>query len=137
MYRLANLVYCIWRLTLTQGEMLAHILNGIINRPVRDTLLLHHALNLTKSDSLRVDLLISRLVRYHWDRPHMEAIKREYRNRYGKELQEAVREGTKGAWGEFCEELCVKRVGDEVKRFERVERIEVHGGANGGYRLGR
>jgi hypothetical protein len=120
--------------------MLAHILNGIINRPVRDTLLLHHALTLTKSDSLRVDLLISRLVRYHWDRPHMEAIKREYRNRYGKELQEAVREGTKGAWGEFCEELCVKRVGDEVKRFdkveriERVERIEVHGGPNGGYR---
>ncbi|OBT90333.1 hypothetical protein VE02_03340 [Pseudogymnoascus sp. 03VT05] len=126
------------------GEMLAHILNGIINRPVRDTLLLHHALTLTKSDSLRVDLLISRLVRYHWDRPHMEAIKREYRTRYGKELQEAVREGTKGAWGEFCEELCVKRVGDEVKRFdkveriERVERIEVHGGPNGGgYRLER
>lgn len=120
--------------------MLAHILNGIINRPVRDTLLLHHALNLTKSDSLRVDLLISRLVRYHWDRAHMEAIKREYRSRYGKELQEAVREGTKGAWGEFCEELCVKRVGDEVKRFdrvERIERIEVHGGANGGYRPGR
>ncbi|KFX93651.1 hypothetical protein O988_06687 [Pseudogymnoascus sp. VKM F-3808] len=119
------------------GEMLAHILNGIINRPVRDTLLLHHALNLTKSDSLRVDLLISRLVRYHWDRPHMEAIKREYRSRYGKELQEAVREGTKGAWGEFCEELCVKRVGDEVKRFDRVERIEVHSGPNGGYRLER
>lgn len=118
--------------------MLAHILNGIINRPVRDVLLLHHALTLTKSESLRVDLLISRLVRYHWDRSHMEAIKREYRNRYGKELRDAVREGTKGDWGEFCEELCVKRVGDEVKRFERVERIEVYQGVNGGgYRPSR
>jgi hypothetical protein len=51
----------------------------------------------------------------------MEAVKREYRTRYGKELQVAVREGTKGSWGEFCEELCVRRMGDEVRRVERVE----------------
>jgi hypothetical protein len=61
----------------------------------------------------------------------MEAIKREYRSRYGKELQQAVRDGTKGSWGQFCEELCVKRMPDDVKRVERVERIEV-----GSFKLG-
>lgn len=29
----------------------------------------------------------------------------------------------------------MKRVGDEVKRFEKVERIEVHGRVNGGFGL--
>jgi hypothetical protein len=81
----------------SQGELLAHILNGVNNRPVRDALLLNHALSATKSDSLRAELLISRLVRYHWDPTHMEAVKREYRLRYGKDLQEAVRGATNGA----------------------------------------
>lgn len=56
----------------------------------------------------------------------MEAVKREYRTRYGKELQQAVHEGTKGVWGHICEELCVKRTPDDVKRVERVERIEAN-----------
>ncbi|CRK44788.1 hypothetical protein BN1723_006314 [Verticillium longisporum] len=78
------------------GELLAHILNGVINKPVRDALLLNHALTASKRDGLRKDLLISRLVRYHWDHAHMEAIKRAYRERYRVDLQEAVREGTSG-----------------------------------------
>ncbi|KAI9678941.1 MAG: hypothetical protein M1829_001926 [Trizodia sp. TS-e1964] len=89
------------------GETLAHILNGIINRPVRDALLLHQAISETSKE--RTDLLISRLVRYHWDRPHLERIKVEYRSRYGKELTTAVAEGTKGDFGEFCVELCLRR----------------------------
>lgn len=103
------------------GELLAHILNGVINKPVRDALLVHHALSLSKSDSIRTELLISRLVRYHWDRPHMELVKKEYRTRYGIDMQVAVREGTRGEWGRFCELLCVRRMGDEVRRVERVE----------------
>lgn len=103
-----------------QGELLTHILNGVLNRPVRDALLLNHALSLSKSDGMRTELLISRLVRYHWDAQHMEAVKREYWSRYGKELQQAVEEGSKGAWGEFCEELCVRRMPDDVRRVERV-----------------
>lgn len=51
----------------------------------------------------------------------MEAVKREYRSRYGKDLHEAVRDGTKGTWGEFCEQLCVRRMPDDVRRVERVE----------------
>jgi hypothetical protein len=91
----------------------------VINKPVRDALLIHHALALSKSDALRTELLISRLVRYHWDRPHMEAVKREYRTRYGVDMQSAVREGTRGDVGEFCTQLCVRRMGDEVREVGR------------------
>lgn len=95
----------------------------MINKPVRDALLINHALSLSRSDSLRTELLVSRLVRYHWDRPHMEQIKREYRLRYKVDMQTAVREGTKGEIGRFCEMLCVRRMGDEVRRVERVEEV--------------
>jgi len=108
--------------SLAQGEMLAHILNGVINKPVRDALLIHHALSLSKSDSIRTELLISRLVRYHWDRPHMEAVKREYRTRYGVDMQVAVREGTRGEWGHFCDEVREVRRVEEYSSSVRVER---------------
>ncbi|KAI9800726.1 MAG: hypothetical protein M1833_003142 [Piccolia ochrophora] len=91
------------------GETLAHILNGIINRPVRDALLLHQALNETNKDALRNELLISRLVRYHWDRAHLERVKTEYRARYKRELATDVAESTRGDLAEFCIELCVRR----------------------------
>ncbi|KAI0885978.1 Annexin [Annulohypoxylon maeteangense] len=105
------------------GELLAHILNGIINKPVRDALLLHHALTASRKDHLRRELLISRLVRFHWDRHHMAAIKRAYRERYGEELAEAVKEGTSGEWGLFCEQLVVTRMPDDVKSFEKVDAV--------------
>jgi hypothetical protein len=104
-----------------QGELLAHILNGIINKPVRDALLINHALTASRRDGLRRELLTSRLVRYHWDRKHMEAVKKAYRDRYQIDLQDAVREGTSGEWGQFCWELCIYRMPDEVKRFERPD----------------
>ncbi|KAI0125157.1 annexin ANXC4 [Xylariales sp. AK1849] len=99
------------------GELLAHILNGVINKPVRDALLIHHALSTSKKDQLRRELLISRLVRYHWDRHHMAAVKKAYRERYGSDLREDVKDGTSGEWGLFCEQLCVARIPDDVKRF--------------------
>ncbi|EFY85596.1 annexin ANXC4 [Metarhizium acridum CQMa 102] len=103
-------------LIVPQGELLAHILNGVINKPVRDALLLNHALTASRKDGLRRELLISRLVRFHWDPAHMQAVKRSYRERYGVDLQEAVREGTSGQWGEFCRELCIARMPDDVRR---------------------
>lgn len=51
----------------------------------------------------------------------MEAVKREYRTRYGVEMQAVVRENSKGEWGRFCEALCVRRMGDEVREVRRVE----------------
>ncbi|OAA75369.1 annexin ANXC4 [Akanthomyces lecanii RCEF 1005] len=102
------------------GELLAHILNGIINRPVRDALLLHHALTASRKDNLRRELLVSRLVRYHWDPMHMQAVKKAYSERYGRELQDAVRDATSGEWGIFCLELCIARMPNHVRRIERV-----------------
>ncbi|KAK3905741.1 hypothetical protein C8A05DRAFT_41371 [Staphylotrichum tortipilum] len=103
------------------GEVLAHILNGIINKPVRDAMLLHHALTASRRDDLRRELLISRLVRYHWDAAHMALVKRSFREQYGRDLQDAVRDATRGEWGEFCVALCIVRMPDDVRRVERVD----------------
>ncbi|KAJ3467279.1 hypothetical protein FSOLCH5_004266 [Fusarium solani] len=102
------------------GELLAHILNGVINRPVRDALLLHHAISASRKDGLRRELLISRLVRYHWDPDHMRAVKQAYRERYNRGLGDAVREATSGEWGMFCEELCIARTPPDVRRFDKI-----------------
>ena len=98
---------------------MAHILNGVINRPVRDALLLHHALTASRKDELRHELLTSRLVRIHWDAAHMSAVRKAFRERYGRELQEMVREATSGQWGAFCEELCIARIPNDVRRYEK------------------
>ncbi|KAL8728866.1 MAG: hypothetical protein Q9166_005106 [cf. Caloplaca sp. 2 TL-2023] len=86
------------------GETLAHILNGVLNRPVRDALLLHQAINETSKD--RTELLVSRLVRFHWEPKHLEKIKQEYRRKYGNKLEHDMHESSKGDFGEFCLGLC-------------------------------
>ena len=102
--------------------MIAHILNGVINRPARDAMLLHHALidlmdpppptTTTTSSSNkhtrlhRHELLTSRLVRLHWDRMHLARVKREYEERYRRELEDDVDEATRGEVRGFCEGLC-------------------------------
>ncbi|TQS37891.1 hypothetical protein Golomagni_01618 [Golovinomyces magnicellulatus] len=99
----------------TTGELLAHILNGVINAPVRDANLLHHALSLPRGDSLWSELLTSRLIRYHWDRPHFEQVRSEFRHLYDIELQSAVVESVPGDFGIFLEGLCVRRIEDDVR----------------------
>ena len=84
-------------------------------------MLLHHALTASKRDELRRELLISRLVRYHWDGGHMVRVKRAYREQYGRDLQEAVGDATAGELGQFCRALCISRMPDDVKRVERIE----------------
>ncbi|KAK1144866.1 hypothetical protein N8T08_004879 [Aspergillus melleus] len=93
------------------GETLAHILNGVINRPMRDALLLHQALRESRTGKERSELLISRLVRFHWEPRHLDQVKTEFRRRYGERLEEAIAEEvlpTSGGteWGEFCIELA-------------------------------
>ncbi|KAK4539844.1 hypothetical protein LTR36_010305 [Oleoguttula mirabilis] len=91
------------------GEVIAHILNGVINKPARDALLLQHAIKdvaeRNKDDDLRYELLISRLVRLHWDKLHLSRVKRAYAEKYGRELQEDVEDATKGDFREFMCEL--------------------------------
>lgn len=109
-----------------QGEVIAHILNGVINRPARDAMLLHHALmdliepsssaprssrENTSSSSKherqqRYELLISRLVRLHWDRLQLARVKAEYEEKYGRMVEEDIEEATKGDFREFCIALC-------------------------------
>ncbi|KAK4674102.1 hypothetical protein QC763_117530 [Podospora pseudopauciseta] len=103
------------------GEVLAHILNGVINKPMRDAMLLQHALKASKKDELRKELLISRLVRYHWDANHMQQVKRAFREQYGQDLSDAVKEGTKDEWGAFCRALCITRMPDAEKVIARVD----------------
>ncbi|CAD6569741.1 MAG: hypothetical protein ASARMPREDX12_002902 [Alectoria sarmentosa] len=86
------------------GETLAHVLNGVLNKSVRDALLLHQALAETSKD--RVELLVSRLVRFHWEPRHLERVKVAYKQKYGKRLESAIEEGTKGDFGDFCVALC-------------------------------
>jgi hypothetical protein len=54
----------------------------------------------------RFELLISRLVRLHWDRMHLVRVKQEYEEKYGRMVEEDVEEATKGDFREFCIALC-------------------------------
>jgi hypothetical protein len=54
----------------------------------------------------RYELLISRLVRLHWDRMHFARVKAEYEEKYGKMVEEDIEEATKGDFREFCLALC-------------------------------
>ena len=82
----------------------------MINRPARDALLLQHAIkdiaDKNRDDDLRYELLISRLVRMHWDKTHMMRVKREYYEKYRVTLEDAIEEATRGDFREFMCELC-------------------------------
>lgn len=54
----------------------------------------------------RYELLISRLVRLHWDRMHLVRVKMEYEEKYGRVVEEDIEEATKGDFREFCIALC-------------------------------
>lgn len=108
-----------------QGETLAHILNGALNKPLRDAILMHQAIdefapqdriqspNAAKPPSGRAELLISRVVRLHWDAKHLERVKREYEHRYKESLARAIARDVQGgmktddgkAWSGFCVDL--------------------------------
>lgn len=54
----------------------------------------------------RYELLISRLVRLHWDRMHLQRVKMEYDEKYGRVVEEDIEVATKGDFREFCIGLC-------------------------------
>lgn len=81
---------------------------------MRDALLLNQAISETAPGKERAELLISRLVRMHWEPRHLEKVKIEYEKRYRGSVEVAIRkevvEVAKGddakQWGEFCIELA-------------------------------
>lgn len=76
---------------------------------MRDALLLRHAIKdiqeKNRDDELRYELLISRLVRLHWDKPHLSRVKKEYYEKYKKHLQEDIEDATSGDLADFLWEL--------------------------------
>lgn len=60
----------------------------------------------SSSDELRYELLISRLVRLHWDRAHLGRVKRAYADKYGRPLEGDLEDATKGDLSEFLWELA-------------------------------
>ncbi|KAI9733342.1 MAG: hypothetical protein M1834_003426 [Cirrosporium novae-zelandiae] len=87
----------------SDGETLTHIINGALSRPLRDAMLLHQSLSESSKDANRTELLVSRLVRYHWEPRHMERVKSEYRERYGAKLEHDIEDiFGKGDFKEFC-----------------------------------
>lgn len=59
---------------------------------MRDAILLHQAIAESEPGRDRAELLISRLVRLHWAPHHLERVKAEYRSRYGRDVERAIRE---------------------------------------------
>lgn len=74
---------------------------------MRDALLLHQAISESGTGKDRAELLISRLVRLHWEPKHLERVKQEYRRRYGGKIEDKIEEevGKGSEWGDFCIEL--------------------------------
>ena len=78
---------------------------------MRDALLLHQALRESRTGKERSELLISRLIRLHWEPRHLEQVKQEFRKRYRERLEEAIAKEVLpinggSEWGEFCIELA-------------------------------
>lgn len=71
---------------------------------------MRHAINdiaeKNRDVELRYELLISRLVRLHWDRPHLARVKRSFLEKYQVPLEKEIEEATKGSFREFCLKLC-------------------------------
>ncbi|OCK77567.1 Annexin, partial [Lepidopterella palustris CBS 459.81] len=89
------------------GEILAHIFNAAINRPARDAILIHHSLEEFSHEPTakepRYELLISRLVRLHWESPrYMHYVKNEYQHKFGHSIMEAIKNMTKDDFCSFC-----------------------------------
>lgn len=85
-----------------QGEALCHVLAGVIDKATRDAKLIENAL---EGFFVKEDLLISRLVRIHWDVKHLAEVKEAYKKRYKKDLRGVLAKELKGDFGEFVCEL--------------------------------
>lgn len=82
------------------GETLLHILNGAVNKPLRDAKLLDQAITAVLEQD-REDLLISRATRIHWDPQYLQQVKRVFKKKYRVEMGKRVREATRGSYMEF------------------------------------
>jgi annexin A7/11 len=76
-------------------DALLAMLRCAVDRASRDAGLLDDCM---RGRGTKDSLLIERVVRLHWNRPHMEQVKKAYRHLYGKELRARVAEETSGSY---------------------------------------
>jgi annexin A7/11 len=74
-------------------DALLMMVRGATDRAMRDAVLLEATM---KGPGTKDVLLLNRVVRYHWDRHHMDQIKGAYKHRYHKELVRRIQGDTSG-----------------------------------------
>lgn len=79
-------------------DALVYLVEGALNKPMRDAVLLEASM---KGIGTRDTLLISRLVRIHWDKVHFEYVKREYKRIYNRDLAQRIKGETSGDYGKL------------------------------------
>ncbi|KAG0634097.1 hypothetical protein HOY80DRAFT_988132 [Tuber brumale] len=73
------------------GETLLHTINGAVDKPLRETKLLEQTITALVEQG-HGDLLISRMVRVHWNPYHMDCIKKVYKKKFKVDLSGGLRE---------------------------------------------
>lgn len=74
-------------------DALLLIVQRACDRAMSDAVLLEDSM---KGIGTKDDLLVNRVVRVHWDRSHMDQVKRAYQHRYKKSLIDRIRGETRG-----------------------------------------
>ncbi|KAJ6114816.1 annexin ANXC3.2 [Penicillium sp. IBT 16267x] len=74
-------------------ESLVHILRSANDPVMRDACLINDCIGVSD------ERLVSRIVRLHWNRPHMTQVKLAYRHKFGKDLVSRVRNEIQGDCG--------------------------------------
>ncbi|KAK6343964.1 Annexin A6 [Orbilia brochopaga] len=72
---------------------LLYAIRGGTDKALRDAMLLEDAM---AGIGTRDSLLIHRLVKFHWNKPHFENVKRAYHDTYKRSLEDAVHKETSG-----------------------------------------
>ena len=91
---------------------------------MRDALLLHQAVAESGTGRDRAELLISRLVRLHWEPKHLERVRVEYRKRYGEKIEDVIEDevildsASGSEWGGFCVQLVRSAGFHSVRRHD-------------------
>ncbi len=83
-----------------EREFMGHMQDALLmmvragtDRAMRDARLLEDTMS---GMGTKDDLLVNRVVRFHWNRAHMEQVKGAYRVRYKRELRERIKGDTRG-----------------------------------------
>lgn len=75
-----------------EAALLAQLRGGV-DRAMRDAQLLEDAM---AGPGTKDRLLLNRVIRYHWDKAHMNNVKGAYRQRFHQDLEKRIKGETSG-----------------------------------------